>query len=237
MRSTVTIAANNTGPHSTFAQWIIGSCKHGAVLLEVGAGLGNANYAMLIRPHVDYLVGIDPDVNIYQNNNLNEKYQVTLEEFAANQQQTQRFDLIYAYCVVEHVDQPMEFFSGCHKLLRPGGNLFVCTPNLWHYFGLATKISATVGLENWTLDRLLGAERRNNYHFPTRYKSNSIPIIKNYLTRAGYSEVEFKAFDNPAIFHDYLPKPLQWMPALWSQTMYTLHLSTLMGTLIFKATA
>lgn len=237
MLSTTTIIANDTAPHSTFAQWVISDCKQGALVLDVGAGLGNAKYATLIRPQVAYLVGIDPDTNIYQNTQLDEKYKATLEEFAANDQQAHRFDVIYAYCVVEHVDEPMQFFSGCHKLLRTGGNLFVCTPNLWHYFGMATKFSATIGLENWTLDRLLGAERRTTYHFPTRYRGNSIPTIKNYLTQAGYAAVEFKVFDNPAIFHSYLPKPLRWAPNLWSQAVYTLHLSSLMGTLMFKATA
>jgi 2-polyprenyl-3-methyl-5-hydroxy-6-metoxy-1,4-benzoquinol methylase len=39
------------------------------------------------------------------------------------------FDLIVAGDVIEHVPDQDGFVAGCRRLLRPGGTLFLATPN------------------------------------------------------------------------------------------------------------
>jgi hypothetical protein len=138
--------------------------------------------------------------------------------------------------VMEHVTQPREFLSACRSLLKPGGMLFGVTPNLWHYFGMAAKLSASLGIEDWLLDHLIGSEAKTSYHFPTIYRLNSVRIIRKTLLQNGFREVEFRCFDRAFNFEYCFPKPLRGFPSAYSQLVYLLSLPSIMGTIMFRAT-
>jgi 2-polyprenyl-3-methyl-5-hydroxy-6-metoxy-1,4-benzoquinol methylase len=57
--------------------------------------------------------------------------------------QTERFDWITLSHVIEHVYDPVGLLRACHRLLKPGGGLWISTPNLdaqgHHDFGAAWR--------------------------------------------------------------------------------------------------
>jgi SAM-dependent methyltransferase len=235
IQTQISILPSTLNMEEEFSAWVTRHCNDTSIVLDVGAGSGRTKNPEYIRPHIARLVGVDPDATIERNPYLDERYQATLEDFAQNYNQT--FDCLYARFVIEHVTNPDTFIQSCRSLLKPGGTLFGITPNLWHYFGLITKISSSMGIEDWLLDRLIGVQAKANYHFPTAYRLNSIPAIKHTLEQNGFREVEFKCFDWAHGFKYCIPRLLHWFPDIYSRLVYRLGAPYIMGHIMFKATA
>jgi len=217
-----------------FPEWIVEHCTSASTALEIGAGEGKYGYPERVRATVETLVGVDPDDAILRNPFLDERYHLSIQEFAASA--VDRFDLAYAFFVLEHVESPPEFLAACHRLLKPGGSLFAATPNVWHYFGLSTKLSGRIGVEEWLLERLRGEEMARSYHFPTFYRLNSVARLRRLLRRAGFSRVEFRVFDEASRFAQYFPPAIRWFPNRYSAAVHRLRFSPAMGMLMLKAT-
>jgi SAM-dependent methyltransferase len=235
IRVQISTIPSTTDILTAFPEWIIQCCDSTSVALDVGAGQDRNKIDALIRPKIAHLVGIDPTEDIMHNPALDERYQATLENFA--QEYHVYFDCLYSMFVLEHVTHPHDFFKACRSLLKSNGILFGVTPNLWHYFGLATKISSTIGMEDWLLERLVGKQKKEAYHFPTTYRVNSIRAIVQGLEQTGFQSVEFRCFDPTKRLEFYFPRLLKWYPGVYSHLVHHLHLSRFMGYLVFKATA
>lgn len=235
IRTHVTYIPASTDVNTEFPRWIIQNCAHTSMVLDVGAGNGMSGHAKIIKQNVARLVGIDPDDTINMHPCLDERFQVAVEDFASGHSRV--FDCLYTRFVLEHVANPRDFLLACRSLLKSGGMLFGVTPNFWHYFGMATKLSASLGIEDWLLTRLIGAQAKNAYHFPTKYRLNSLRVLKRDLEQAGFREVEFVYFDPPRNFRYVFPRWLRWFPYLYSRLVYFLKLPRLMGFIMFKATA
>lgn len=233
IRSQLSILPSNTDVLIEFPRWVTQHCDRTSIVLDVGAGRGTTASAAVIRQKVALLVGVDPDASIAQNPYLDERYQASIEDFAKDRGPS--FDCLYTMFVLEHVTQPQEFLSACRSLLKPGGMLFGVTPNLWHYFGLAAKLSASLGIEDWLLDRLIGSEAKNSYHFPTAYHLNSVRVLRHKLLRSAFREVEFRCFDRAYGFEHCFPKPLRRFPSIYSRLVYMLGVPHIMGSIMFKA--
>lgn len=230
---TVTTLPADTNTMRTFTQWLAGCCTLDACVLDIGAGYDRNRVDAAVRPLVSRLVGIDPSEGVLNNSALHERHQVGVEEFV--RRDDRRFDVVFTAWVLEHVDDPPVFFAACRHLLKPGGALLAITPNLWHYFGLTTKVASTLGLEDWLLARIIGVEHRTEYHFPTRYRANSIHAITRALDKAGFDAVEFRCCDAPVDYDYIVPQPLRWVPRLYSNVVYRLKLPWCMGRIMFCA--
>jgi SAM-dependent methyltransferase len=220
---------------TAFPEWIIQYCNLNSRVLDVGAGRDINKTGSLIRPHIARLVGVDPSENIKHNPVVDEGYKASLEEFAHGH--LTKFDSLYAMFVIEHVANPYAFLSGCRSLLKPNGMLFGVTPNLWHYLGVSAKISTSMGIEDWLLERLVGKQSKEDYHFPTTYRMNSIRAISRALEQTGFQAVEFRCFDPTRRLEFYFPPMLKRLPSVYTRLVYLLHLSRFMGYLMFRATA
>jgi 2-polyprenyl-3-methyl-5-hydroxy-6-metoxy-1,4-benzoquinol methylase/O-antigen/teichoic acid export membrane protein len=108
-------------------------------ILDVGCGYGYLTYAM--RQQGFEAFGLDVSeaaLNIAQDQFGNFFYHADIQTFA--EKQTQRYDLIVALELIEHITDPLTFINTLLQLLAPGGVLLLTTPNrdfygkdaIWH---------------------------------------------------------------------------------------------------------
>ncbi len=233
-KATINILPSNVLAKSAFPGLIAEYCTPDAVVLDIGAGKDINRIDAFIQPRVLRLVGIDPSEDILLNSSLHERYHTSLEQFV--QEMQEKFDILFCTMVLEHITDPDAFFAACRQLLKPGGMLFAATPNMWHYFGLVTKITSMLKINEWLLDRLIGKQAKEVYHFPTLYKVNSLRAIQRRLRQEGFHNVEFYCFDNWIGYRYVLPKQLHWFPKLYSRLVYQFNWPHLMGVIMFRAT-
>jgi SAM-dependent methyltransferase len=90
-------------------------------------------------------------------------------------------DVCYADFVVEHVTAVDPFFAECARVLKPGGSLFIRTPNVWSYMGVASRL-----VPDRFHARVLGRlqpTRNTADVFPTVYRCNSRRRLRRALER------------------------------------------------------
>lgn len=234
MKVTTTVVPPPRDPVHHFAKWVASSCDVGAQVLNVGAG---SNVSGRLRPLLrrqPHLVGVDPDNAIHRNNTLTDGHQMTLEEFAASTKD--RFDVVLAVYVLEHVESPETFARAAAGLLRPGGSFFGLTLNVRQYFGAATWALSRAHAAERTLHWLKGDHLVHEHHFPTVYRCNSTRAVRRHWEAAGFSSLEFRCYDAPERYQWYFPDRLRWLPPAYSWFAYAVGAPSLMGHLTFRAT-
>jgi SAM-dependent methyltransferase len=114
-----------------------------AAVLDVGCGSGKLVRHMCA--HGARAVGLEPSAALHGHFLAGEPgfYLGTVGEFG--RMPPQRFDVVTAFDVLEHVADPAEFLRELARLVAPGGHLFVSTPDVgslaarvfgrrWHYY-------------------------------------------------------------------------------------------------------
>ena len=215
------------------ARWAASETAAGSRVLNIGAGSNLSGGMKPLTARAGRLVGIDPHESIHLNTTLDEGYQMTMEEFSATEPEP--FDCAVSVFVLEHVANPTEFLDATAGVLRPGCSLFALTVNKYQYFGLATWMATRLGIGDWALERLIGRERMEEYHFPTEYRLNSIGQISRALARSGFSSAEFRCFDKTDMYQWYLPEPLQGLAPRYTDVAYRVGSPHLMGNLAVRA--
>lgn len=101
--------------------------KDGGKLLDVGCGAGS--FLILARASGWDVVGLDPDPEaVAQANKQGLKvFEGAIEYFDGK---SELFDVITLNHVIEHVHDPVRVLESCHALLKPGGQLWLETPNI-----------------------------------------------------------------------------------------------------------
>jgi 2-polyprenyl-3-methyl-5-hydroxy-6-metoxy-1,4-benzoquinol methylase len=103
------------------------SYKAEGKLLDVGCGTGRA--LRVLRDLGWEVEGIDFDpvaANIARSKGLNVHFG-TVEKQSYSEDS---FDAIVLSHVIEHVHKPVEFLTECNRILKPGGQLVMLTPNI-----------------------------------------------------------------------------------------------------------
>lgn len=96
-------------------------------VLEVGCGYGYLTYA-LAREGFN-VTGIDISENAIKSAKENFGDHFSNESLKELLNRNIKFDLIVSTEVIEHVDEPSEFFGLCVSLLKPDGKILLTTPN------------------------------------------------------------------------------------------------------------
>jgi SAM-dependent methyltransferase len=215
-------------------EWIDAAHPGHISVLDVGGGGGFYDFPAAIRTRARRMVGVDPDPGVLERPWLDEGHQALVEEYAPGA--GERFDVALCVYVVEHVEAPAPFLEAIRSLLEPGGSCFGVTPNLWHYFGLASATAARVGIEDWLLHQLRPAELIEAYHSPVRYRLNTVRRLRSTALAAGFRGVELRVLEQAGMFETYFPPRLRWAPRGYSRIINGWGRPQLFGTLLFRLT-
>lgn len=177
-------------------------------VLVVGCGDGN-EAAVLARSLGAKVVGIDvnadfnADAAAIADLRVGDAEELTFED--------ESFDLIYSYHALEHIRRPTKALEEMYRVLRPGGGVWIGTPNRSRLVGYVGSAGSTFGQKirwNWVDWRARIAGR-----------------FRNELgAHAGYTSHELKSmlcsvFDNvtevtDAYFHTMYPRLINVLMAL-----------------------
>ncbi len=154
------------------------------VVLDFGAGRGE----ILLEDDVDYrremgklkgrcahLDGCDLDPVVLRNPFLDEaKLLIDGEKLPY---EDDRFDLIFARYVFEHVEDSDFIGQELLRILKPGGVIAAVTPNKWGHIGVGARL-----VPNRYHTRVVArgqSNRKAEDVFPTRYKLNTLRDLRN----------------------------------------------------------
>jgi SAM-dependent methyltransferase len=150
----------------------------GKTLLDVGCGSGGfLNWAHARGFEV---TGLDFDARrlelVKTKLGLTDVHQGGLLDFKTDQ----RFDAITMFQVLEHLDNPAEWLAAAKKLLKPGGKLFLGTPNRDRTFnpfvdGMAQVDNPPNHLTRWRASSLSAFLEKNGLRV-LEIKSLGIPL-------------------------------------------------------------
>lgn len=105
---------------------IDGSVLRGATIADLGCGAGS--FLDGVAGYAREVIAIEPMKSFHAT--LAERgYHVYPYASAAVHDWSGRIDLVCSFSVLEHVPDPVGFLREARELLRPGGTLFVSTPN------------------------------------------------------------------------------------------------------------
>lgn len=147
--------------------------RDGADVLEVGCGQGG--FGVRLAQRYRYL-GVEPDpiscevarARLANAGGRGEVRHGDLSVLAEDQ----RFDLVCAFEVIEHIEDDQEALNSWAARVRPGGALLLSTPAYQHRFGAA--------------DQMVG-------HF-RRYDPS---VLRSQLEQAGLVDIELRHFGAP----------------------------------------
>jgi SAM-dependent methyltransferase len=230
--SEVVRLAPQTPQFDELADWIDSAHPGPISVVDVGGGGSFYDFPVALRPRARRMVGVDPDAGVTGRPWLDEGHQLLVEEFAPTT--AERFDVALCMYVIEHVEAPGVFLEAIRSLLAPGGSCFGVTPNLWHYFGLASAGAARAGIQEWLLRQLRPPELIEAYHSPVRYRCNTIARLRATALDAGFRGAEFRVLEQAGAFETYFPTWFRWAPRAYSRCINDWARPALFGTLLFR---
>jgi SAM-dependent methyltransferase len=172
-----------------------------------------------LKGRVANVVAADVDEAVLQNCTADET--VVLQQ-GALPFEDQRFDLIIADYVLEHIDDPAGFAAEVARVLKPGGLFAARTPHKYCYVAMIARL-----VSNEKHSRVLSKvqpDRKEIDVFPTRYRLNRLRDIS-----ASFPAFENKSFifrSDPAYFfgNKYLFKMQDFlhrlMPAFFAGNLF-----------------
>jgi SAM-dependent methyltransferase len=148
----------------------------------------------LLKGKVSKVVAADVDPAVLQNRAADEAR--LLQPGAALPFSDNRFDVIIADYVLEHIDDASGFASEIARILKPGGLFAARTPHKYCYVAIIARL-----VDNAKHSRVLRwvqPDRKEIDVFPTRYRLNRLQDIS-----AGFQQFENRSFifrSDPAYF-------------------------------------
>lgn len=147
----------------------------------------------ILKGKVMRVIGLDVDPAGEQNPYLDEFHLLKEDRWPLSDDSA---DVCICDHVLEHLDLPDTFFSEARRVLKQGGYLCIRTPNLWNYIALGSKL-----VPNRSHAHVLAKLKENTRArdvFPTRYRCNTIPALRRYLTRYGFDHAVYGIAPEPS---------------------------------------
>jgi SAM-dependent methyltransferase len=175
----------------------------GSIILDVGCGRGACAddptaYRRQLRTFKGLgrrVIGIDVDPTAASHPFLDE-FRLVPSANAHWPVESASIDVAVSCAVLEHVEDPVNFFSECSRVLKPGGYLCLRTSNTLSYAGLAARLIPN-RYHAAVLRRLVAHPRRDADVFPTRHRCNTVFKIRRMLTRFGFDHYVYGYHSQP----------------------------------------
>jgi SAM-dependent methyltransferase len=160
-----------------------------SIVLDVGCGRGSywddevrvRRDLRIIKGKCLKVIGIDVDRNAAVNPAIDEFH---LLQGVSWPLEDASVDLCLADSVLEHVEDPETFLGECHRVLMPGGYLCMRTPNVFSYFGLASRLIPDRCRQR-TIYKVQD-HREPDDMFPVVYRCNTKWKIRQIMTKCGF---------------------------------------------------
>ncbi len=191
------------------------SARAGDILLVAGAGQGQ-EAVLIAREYELRTIGVDINIKPigFSKNAANPAFQ--RQDLMALGFKENTFSVAYSYHVLEHVSDPVQTLHEIHRVLKPGGILFIGFPNkhrLVSYIGTSQKASWREKIA-WNL---------NDYLYRLKGKFEN-----KHGAHAGFTESEFKRHAS-GIFETIHPHRNEYMLLKYPRLKRVMRLITAMG--------
>ncbi len=165
-----------------------------SVVLDVGCGRGEYSEdpiplrknLRVLQGKAGKVIGIDVDQHAQTNPFIDEFHLIQSDSWPI---ESNSIDLIVCDNVLEHINNPEQFFTEIHRVLKNGGFLCARTPNRWSYIALAATL-----IPNKLHSKVTSAVQDNRQEedvFPTLYKCNSIGKLKRIMKRSDFDGIAY----------------------------------------------
>lgn len=162
-----------------------------SLLLDAGCGKGRG-LAQDYKDLVKLAIGIDVSFNDLQHNHSMHSHvqgDVHILPF-----REEIFDVVVSQWCIEHLRIPTRFFSDVCRILKPGGYFIFCTPNLYCYITLVSRITP-LWVHRYFNRALLGIDERDV--FETYYRANTIRKLDRQLSECGLFRRRVLLYEEP----------------------------------------
>ena len=187
-------------PNDYYAAVLSKLVEEGCSWADVGCGrriLGRRDeLAKMLATRAGYVLGIDPDDNIADNELITEAYQGPVEACPTKR----TFDLVTLNMVAEHIADPQKAINRIASLTKPDGLVLLFTPNKWSPMSIFAKLTP-LWVHHYFKRILWNTEERDT--FPVQYKLNTRMDLARHFEGAGFKEVFFRYLDDCRTFNKF----------------------------------
>ncbi|GEM_PF-7085281 len=164
---------------------LLGLVGSKSTVLDAGCGRGNL---LVSSDEVGELVGIDIDAGAVAANRAISRGVVI--DLQTNLLEESGFDGLLSFDVLEHIQRPDAFLRNAVRALKPGGFLFLITPNRSSFFGLLSRIMP-LRLRHF-LCKLNGPHYLNDVHF---YRANTTRDLFHIVRETGCVDIDLQVLN------------------------------------------
>ena len=172
---------------SVFVDLILNDARrfsHDLTFLDIGCGRGFDDDPEVQKKLVERsarCIGIEPDHKIEVAPVFTAIHRCSLEEVPVAPDSV---DIAWAVMVLEHVENPADFWNKVYESLREGGVFWGFTVDRRHPLPWLVQSMKAIGLKDRYLRYLRGANQNGDYeHYPTHYLCNSPRQIAPFVQR------------------------------------------------------
>lgn len=168
--------------------------KRELVVLDVGCGHGN--YVIdEFRSKITWACGVDLYEKFTRKNICLDEIRYTDLNRGRISYESGTFDIVFAFWLLEHLENPAQAFQESYRVLKPGGFFIFATPNKSCLLISLKRLVRSATLTS-SLNKILYG--RKSDVFPTLYRANDLRTLRRMLMETGFEDISLKLNYDPS---------------------------------------